>query len=102
LIIYRKLELAGCRGDPVTEQGDRFKLAYLINRHRRVGLGNRERGHRIDEFSVAAERLTACGQHSDAWRAMENRAHNPRARVQQMLAIVEHEEQFLIRQVVDQ
>src|SRR6266851_3425656 len=102
MVFSRKLKLATCCSRPFTEQGDRFELTELVNRRRRTDLGNRERWHGIDELSVAVERLTAGGQDSDAWRPTENRTNNNRARVQQMLAVVQNKEQLLVLQVVDQ
>src|ERR1051326_3904553 len=101
VIVSGKVELPACGYRPVTEKSDRFELAQLLDRRSCVGLRKSERWYGMDKLSVDVERLAACGQDSDAWRPVENPTHHGRARIQQMFAVVDNEEQFLVNQVFD-
>ncbi len=61
-----------------------------------------QRPHRADHFTGDPQRLAAGRQHPQPRRGAQQRAGQPGARIQQMLAVIQHQQQLRRPQPVDQ
>ena len=101
-VVVPQLERRPHRLGPLDEQADRLARG----RHRAgdglAGLRERERRHQPGALAAAPERLAARGHDAEPWAANEQRLRQAGARLDQMLAVVEHEQRIPIAQRLEQ
>ena len=98
-----QLERRPHRLSPLDEQADRLaRRRCCCAADRFAGLGERERRHEPGALASDPERLAARGHDAEPRAASEQRLRQPGARLDQMLAVVQHEQRFPIAQRLEQ
>ena len=95
-------EPGAVRGRTVDEESDRLKLCQAVEGRQAVRIGHREGGHAIGGFPRNPQRFLAGGQHAQLRARLQQRLHQVGAPGQHMLAVVQHEQQRLGFEVVQQ
>jgi hypothetical protein len=80
---------------PVDEQRHRFRPA-VVSRMTRIGHG--QRSQPVPRLAGHPQRLPAGGQHPDVIAGRQQAGAQPRGRVDDMLAVVQHQQQLLLGQ----
>ncbi len=93
---------------PTADLGDRGPVGVDVRpggpraqHEQRRGVRERQRRHRPHLLAVDAERLPARGEHDDAGALRDEALRQPRGGVQDVLAVVEHEQQPAADEVLD-
>jgi hypothetical protein len=71
-------------------------------RQRLAGIGQRQRWDAEGRLGRDTQRLPARGEQAQIGTRVQERIHQDRARVPQMLAVVEHQQQALVGQIIAQ
>jgi hypothetical protein len=84
------------------EQGDRVVPGDVTGRKSAVGGGHRQRRHPEHGLPVDPQRFPAGGQHPDVRTRPQGRVDEARTGIDQVLAVVQHDQQLSVGQVDDQ
>ena len=100
--VFHQPPICRNRHRALDEKLNRIVLSELCERRDTRGVGEREGWHAPNRFAADIQRLAAGRQNLQLGTRAQQRAHQLRARAEQMLAVVNDEQQFLRAQVIRQ
>jgi len=101
-IVWRDGETRHHAGRPLGEQSYRLVLDQGPRSRMPVTIRDRQWGHLQDLLTLNIEELPARGEDPQTLRVAEQLGGQDRARIAQMLAVVQHQQQLLVRQILQQ
>jgi hypothetical protein len=101
-IVWRDGETRHHGGRPLGEQSYRLVLDQGPRSRMPITIRDRQWGHLQDLLTLNVEELPARGEDPQTLRVAEQLGGQDSARIAQMLAVVQHQQQLLVRQILQQ